>query len=105
LLLGFGPKAVLIKGGHAEGPEAADIFLDGTNVVRLATPRIQTKNTHGTGCTLASAIAAFLAHGMSMLDAVLNAKAYLTNALDNADRLSIGHGEGPVHHFHALWKE
>ncbi|MEJ2118834.1 MAG: bifunctional hydroxymethylpyrimidine kinase/phosphomethylpyrimidine kinase, partial [Alphaproteobacteria bacterium] len=73
LLLGFGPKAVLIKGGHAEGPEAADIFLDGTNVVRLATPRIQTKYTHGTGCTLASAIAAVLAHGMSMLDAVRNA--------------------------------
>jgi hydroxymethylpyrimidine/phosphomethylpyrimidine kinase len=105
LLLGLGPKAVLIKGGHADGPEAADIFLDGTNVVRLATERIQTKNTHGTGCTLASAIAASLAHGMSMLDAVRNAKSYLTNALDNAHRLSVGRGHGPVHHFHALWKE
>jgi hydroxymethylpyrimidine/phosphomethylpyrimidine kinase len=105
LLLGLGPKAVFIKGGHADGPEAADIFLDGTNVVRLATKRIQTKNTHGTGCTLASAIAASLAQGMSMLDAVRNAKSYLTNALDNANRLVVGRGHGPVHHFHALWKE
>lgn len=105
LLLALGPKAVLIKGGHGTGPEAVDIFLDGTNVVRLAADRIDTRNTHGTGCTLASAITAFLAHGMGMLDAVRHAKAYLTNALLNADELHIGHGQGPVHHFHAMWHD
>jgi hydroxymethylpyrimidine/phosphomethylpyrimidine kinase len=104
LLLALGPKAVLIKGGHSSGPEAADIFLDGTNVVRLAADRIPTQNTHGTGCTLSSAIAACLACGMSMLDSVRHAKAYLTNALARADTLAVGRGKGPVHHFHALWR-
>jgi hydroxymethylpyrimidine/phosphomethylpyrimidine kinase len=105
LLLALGPKSVLIKGGHGSGPEAVDIFLDGTNVVRLAADRIKTRNTHGTGCTLSSAIASFLALGMGMLDAVRHAKAYLTNALLEADSLHIGRGHGPVHHFHALWRE
>lgn len=103
LLLSLGPKAVLMKGGHGGGREAVDIFLDGTNIVRLAADRIRTKNTHGTGCTLAAAIAAFLARGGTMLDAVREAKVYLTNALIQADNLTIGHGRGPVHHFHALW--
>jgi hydroxymethylpyrimidine/phosphomethylpyrimidine kinase len=103
LLMALGPQAVLIKGGHAQGPEAADIFLDGTNVVRLAADRINTHNTHGTGCTLASAITAFLALGMSLLDAVRHAKAYLTDALLHADELTIGRGHGPVHHFFAAW--
>ena len=103
LLLTLGPKAVLIKGGHSGGPEAVDIFLDGTNVVRLAADRIPTRNTHGTGCTLASAITAFLAGGLSMLDSVRHAKVYLTNALIHADELAVGRGGGPVHHFHALW--
>jgi hydroxymethylpyrimidine/phosphomethylpyrimidine kinase len=103
LLLSLGSKAVLMKGGHGAGPEAVDIFLDGTNIVRLAADRIRTKNTHGTGCTLASAIAAFLARGHTMLDAVREAKVYLTNALIQADTLAIGHGRGPTHHFHALW--
>jgi len=104
LLLALGAKAVLVKGGHATGPEAADIFLDGTHVVRLAAERVDTKNTHGTGCTLSSAIAAHLAMGMSLLDAVRRAKVYLTNALLHADALRIGHGSGPVHHFHDMWK-
>lgn len=103
LLLSLGSKAVLMKGGHASGPEAVDIFLDGTNIVRLAADRIRTKHTHGTGCTLAAAIAAGLAKGMTMLDAVREAKVYLTNALIKADDLAIGHGKGPVHHFYALW--
>src|SRR5262245_9186800 len=103
LLLSFGPKAILMKGGHGTGPEAVDIFLDGSNIVRLAADRIHTQNTHGTGCTLASAIAAYLAAGSSLLDAVREAKAYLTNAISQADRLSIGQGRGPVHHFHTLW--
>lgn len=103
LLLSLGAKAVLIKGGHASGPEAVDLLLDGTNIVRLASDRIQTENTHGTGCTLSSAIAANIAKGMTMLDAVREAKIYLTDALMNADELGIGRGAGPVHHFHALW--
>ena len=103
LLLSLGPKAVLMKGGHASGPEAVDIFFDGTNIVRLAADRVRTKHTHGTGCTLSAAIAANLAKGMTQLDAVREAKVYLTNALIKADELAIGHGNGPVHHFYALW--
>jgi hydroxymethylpyrimidine/phosphomethylpyrimidine kinase len=103
LLLSLGAKAVLVKGGHGGGPEAVDIFLDGTEILRLAADRVTTGNTHGTGCTLASAIAALMAGGLSMLDAVREAKIYLTGALIKADELGVGHGKGPVHHFHALW--
>ncbi len=103
LLLSLGAKAVMIKGGHGSGPEAVDIFLDGKNIVRLAADRIMTENSHGTGCTLSSAITALIAGGMTMLDAVREAKIYLTNALMKADDLGVGHGKGPVHHFHALW--
>lgn len=103
LLLSLGAKSVLIKGGHGEGDEAIDLFFDGNDIVRLAVDRIATRNTHGTGCTLASAVTAFIARGMTMLDAVGHAKTYLTNALAHADELSIGRGTGPVHHFHALW--
>ncbi len=104
LLLALGAKAVLIKGGHAKGPEAVDLFLDGSAVIRLAADRIPTRNSHGTGCTLSSAVAAYLAAGLSLLDAVHGAKRYLTNALLHADSLQIGRGSGPVHHFHAIWK-
>lgn len=103
LLLSLGPKAVLMKGGHGTGPEAVDLLFDGGNIVRLAADRVPTKNTHGTGCTLSSAIAAGLAMGMTLLDAVREAKVFLTNALIKADELAVGHGQGPVHHFHALW--
>lgn len=105
LLLALGAKAVLIKGGHAKGPEAVDFFLDGGTVIRLATDRIPTRNSHGTGCTLSSAVAAHLATGVPLLDAVRQAKLYLTNALLHADTLKIGRGSGPVHHFHHIWKE
>jgi hydroxymethylpyrimidine/phosphomethylpyrimidine kinase len=105
LLLALGPKAVLVKGGHAGGPEAVDIFLDGENIVRLATDRVATNNTHGTGCTLSSAVAAYLALGLSLPESVRRAKLYLTNALIHADRLRIGRGSGPVHHFFDIWKE
>ncbi len=103
LLLSLGARSVLMKGGHGTGPDAVDFFLDGKNIVRLAANRIATKNTHGTGCTLASAIAAYVARGFDLLEAVQAAKAYLTQALIEADSLSIGHGPGPVHHFHKLW--
>lgn len=105
LLLTLGAKAVLIKGGHGEGSDSVDFFLDGKNIVRLAANRLQTKNTHGTGCTLASAIAAYMARGANLLDAVQQAKTYTTTALIEADSLSIGHGSGPVHHFHKFWHQ
>ena len=102
-LKGLGARAVLIKGGHGEGPEAVDVLIDAEGVLRLATPRINTKNVHGTGCTLSSAIAAELAKGASLRASVVAAKAYVTAAIEAADQLRIGKGRGPVHHFHALW--
>jgi hydroxymethylpyrimidine/phosphomethylpyrimidine kinase len=100
----LGPGAVLIKGGHADGAESVDVLLDEEGFARFASPRVATRNTHGTGCTLSSAIAAYLARGLSLDEAVAQAKTYLTNAIAAADRLAIGHGSGPVHHFHALWR-
>ncbi|MDP2618713.1 MAG: bifunctional hydroxymethylpyrimidine kinase/phosphomethylpyrimidine kinase [Hyphomicrobiales bacterium] len=102
-LLDLGPRAVLLKGGHGTGAESADIFFDGGDPVRLAAARTQTANTHGTGCTLSSAIAAGLAHGFDLLRAVAHAKAYVSEAIAHADALVIGSGRGPVHHFHAIW--
>ena len=99
----LGVKAALLKGGHAEGPEAVDIFLDGEGEMRLSTPRVMTRNTHGTGCTLSAAIAAELAKGVSLRVAVAMGKAHVTAAIAAADELKIGKGRGPVHHFHALW--
>jgi hydroxymethylpyrimidine/phosphomethylpyrimidine kinase len=99
----LGAKAVLIKGGHAEGDKAVDILVDDEGVLRLEAPRVATRNTHGTGCTLSSAIAAELAKGASIREAAVVAKAYVTAAIETADQLRIGKGRGPVHHFHALW--
>lgn len=100
-----GCGAVLIKGGHGGGAEAVDILWDGKTHTRLATPRIQTHNTHGTGCTLASAIAAGLAKGMPLGTACQQAKDYLNEALASADLLDVGSGSGPVHHFHDMWDD
>jgi hydroxymethylpyrimidine/phosphomethylpyrimidine kinase len=102
-LLGMGVKAVLMKGGHGKGPESADFFADGTHMIRLTATRVETRNTHGTGCTISSAIAAGLAKGRDLETAVREAKAYITAAIGAADRLAIGSGHGPVHHFHAWW--
>lgn len=102
-LIAMGPKAVLIKGGHGEGPESIDVLLDAEGVLELSAPRLATRNTHGTGCTLSSAIAAGLAKGLPLRAAVEAAKAYLSAAIGAADRLDIGSGHGPVHHFHAWW--
>ena len=101
----LGPPAVLLKGGHLETSDSIDVLHDGTEPLTLAAPRIATRNTHGTGCTLASAIAALLARGRPLREAVQGAKAYVTEAIRAADRLAVGHGHGPVHHFHALWRE
>lgn len=102
-LLTLGAAAVLIKGGHGSGSESVDILVEGASRTRFAAPRIETRNTHGTGCTLAAAIAAGLAKNLSLVDAVRQAKAFVTAALEAADRLEIGSGSGPVHHFHKWW--
>ena len=103
-IVALGAKSVLIKGGHGTGAEAIDLFFDGKEVRRFVARRVDTQSTHGTGCTLSSAIAAFLARGMHLFEAIALAKNYLTDALAAADQLSVGGGHGPVHHFHALWK-
>jgi hydroxymethylpyrimidine/phosphomethylpyrimidine kinase len=102
-LLALGARAVLIKGGHAEGAESTDILVIGDTATPFAAPRIATRNTHGTGCTLSAAIAAGLAKGQGLVEAVSGAKAYVTAAIAAADRLAIGSGHGPVHHFHRWW--
>jgi hydroxymethylpyrimidine/phosphomethylpyrimidine kinase len=102
-LLGFGCRSVLIKGGHAHGPESADLLVEPTAVARLSSERFATQNTHGTGCTLSSAIAAGLAKGLDLATAVRKAKDYVTAAIAAADRIAIGSGHGPTHHFHAWW--
>jgi hydroxymethylpyrimidine/phosphomethylpyrimidine kinase len=103
-LLALGPRAVLMKGGHGGGPESVDLLVGpGESVLRLTAPRIATRHTHGTGCTLSSALAAGLARGMPLPEAARAAKAYLSAALAAADRLGVGQGHGPVHHFHAVW--
>ncbi len=102
-LLALGAKAVLIKGGHAAGAESVDLLVEPTAVARLASERVATKNTHGTGCTLSAAVAAGLAKGQRLAEAVREAKAYVSAAIGAADRLHIGAGHGPVHHFHAWY--
>ena len=99
-LLAMGCRAVLIKGGHGQGAESTDYFIDANGSRALAAPRIATKNTHGTGCSLSSAIAAGLAKGEELETAIRNAKAWISAAIAAADRFSVGHGHGPVHHFH-----
>jgi hydroxymethylpyrimidine/phosphomethylpyrimidine kinase len=104
-LMEFGANAVMIKGGHGEGAESVDLLVHAGGVARLAAPRIDTPNTHGTGCTLSSAIAAELAKANDLVSAARAAKDYVTEAIANADRLKIGHGHGPLHHFHEQWRE
>ena len=102
-LVALGCRAVLIKGGHGQGSESIDYLIDGGGIITLAAPRIATKNTHGTGCSLSSAIAAGLARGDDMETAVRNAKAWVSAAIAAADRLGVGHGHGPIHHFHEFY--
>ena len=102
-LLAMGCRAVLIKGGHGQGAESIDYLFSGGGTVALATPRIATKNTHGTGCSLSSAITAGLAKGDDLETVVRNAKAWITKAIAAADDLGVGHGNGPIHHFHGFY--
>lgn len=97
----MGTKAVIIKGGHSESESSTDILFDGKEFFSLTTPRINTKNTHGTGCTLSSAIAANLALGKSVSEAVSRSKQYVTSAIEHS--LSIGKGYGPTNHFYNLY--
>ncbi|MDO8614141.1 MAG: bifunctional hydroxymethylpyrimidine kinase/phosphomethylpyrimidine kinase [Dehalococcoidia bacterium] len=99
----MGARHVVIKGGHQKGDTAVDVLFDGREFREYSAPRIETASTHGTGCTFASAIAAFLARGESVPAAVGHAKDYVTEALRRA--YPIGHGHGPVHHFWRWWGE
>ena len=101
----LGPSHVLLKGGHLEGTTSSDLLFDGKDVIELKANRIATKNTHGTGCTLSAAIAALLPRHSSVQDAVEEAKRYITDAIRESGELDVGHGHGPVHHFHALWPD
>ena len=103
-LLALDPKAVLLKGGHQEGLESNDLYKDQTGKsIWLKSPRIKSKNTHGTGCTLSAAIAAYLALGEPLIEACQLAKIYLSGALAAAQYASVGQGQGPVHHFYDIW--
>lgn len=99
-----GDRWVLLKGGHLSSADAIDVLSNGDKMIELAAPRVATKNTHGTGCTLSAALAALLPQRADVPESVRGAKSYLTEALKYADRLAVGKGHGPVHHFHALWK-
>jgi len=96
---------VLLKGGHLPGDALTDLLFDGDRMIELCAPRIDTPNTHGTGCTLSSAITALLPQGApGLVEAVVRAaRDYLYRAIASAEQLQVGHGRGPVHHFHALW--
>lgn len=101
-LFRIGCRAVLIKGGHLEGAESYDLlFTPQAAPVRYTSPRVATRNTHGTGCTFSSAIASYLALGHTLPDAVAAAKSYLTRALEAGADVSIGHGHGAVNHLFA----
>jgi hydroxymethylpyrimidine/phosphomethylpyrimidine kinase len=102
-LLALGAKAVVIKGGHGEGPNSVDLLVDRNCVVALRLERIASRNSHGTGCAFSAAVAAGLAKGMGLEDAVRAAKRYVHAAIAAADRLGIGSGNGPVQHFHGIW--
>ena len=100
-IVGMGARSVVVKGGHREGP-ATDLFYDGKEFKEFTAPRFDTVNTHGTGCTFASAVAAGLARGMVVTDAVALAKDYVTEGIRHS--FSIGQGHGPLNHFYKFWK-
>lgn len=101
-LLKWGPKAIVVKGGHLEG-NCEDCLCLQDSIHWFSEPRIATKNTHGTGCTFSAAITAFLARGLTIVEAVSQAKHYLTLSIQSGINMRIGRGNGPVHHFHHLW--
>lgn len=102
-LLALGPGAVVLKGGHGEGPQSVDLLIDRNGVVALRLERIAARNSHGTGCAFSAAIAAGLANGTDLQESVRAAKVYVHGAIAGADALAVGSGNGPIHHFHAIW--
>ena len=102
-LIAAGAKAVLMKGGHLGGAESPDWLITPQSETRFANIRIDTRNTHGTGCTLSAALAALRPQHQDWPQTVAAAREWLQAALIAADRLDVGHGIGPVHHFHAWW--
>jgi hydroxymethylpyrimidine/phosphomethylpyrimidine kinase len=103
----YGSKNILIKGGHLKGTDSSDLLylVSEDRFVQVKGDRIETRNNHGTGCTLSSAIAAYLAKGNGVEEAVKKAKIYITEAIRKGADYTIGHGHGPVHHFFKLWNE
>ncbi|MDA0263031.1 MAG: bifunctional hydroxymethylpyrimidine kinase/phosphomethylpyrimidine kinase [Chloroflexi bacterium] len=101
-IVGMGAASVVVKGGHREGP-ATDLYYDGSSFREFTSPRFETANTHGTGCTFASAVAAGLAKGLQTEEAVGRAKGFVTEAIRRS--FPIGQGHGPLNHFHELWPE
>ena len=99
-IVGMGARSVVVKGGHRDGP-AADLFYDGVRFQEFTAPRLDTRNTHGTGCTFAAALAAGLAQGKDLIEAVAQAKDYVTEAIRHA--YPLGQGHGPLHHFYKVW--
>ncbi len=103
-LLGYGPRAVLMKGGHGKGDLCTDWLITADDAISLQSERVDTKNTHGTGCSYSAAIAAELAKGDALKPAIRSAHGWLHEAIKRADDLDIGQGHGPVHHFHEVWR-
>ncbi len=99
-----GHRWVFLKGGHLPGSDTTDLLHDGDVMIELPGHRIDTRNTHGTGCTLSAALATLLAKGLTAQEAAHQAKRYLVRAIEESGQLSVGDGHGPVHHFHKLWK-
>ncbi|MGA7811251.1 bifunctional hydroxymethylpyrimidine kinase/phosphomethylpyrimidine kinase [Bradyrhizobium sp.] len=102
-LLAMGCPAVLIKGGHGQGADSMDYLVRESGTIALAAPRVATRNTHGTGCSLSSAIAAGLAKGEDLETAVRHAKVFVSAAIAAADRFAVGRGHGPIHHLHRFY--
>ncbi|MFR9730287.1 bifunctional hydroxymethylpyrimidine kinase/phosphomethylpyrimidine kinase [Saccharopolyspora sp. MS10] len=102
-LAGLGARRVLLKGGHLREPSSVDLFRGDGGVELLRRERVETTSDHGTGCTLSAAVAALRPRSPDWISAVREAKTYLTEALRAAERLDVGRGHGPVHHFHRWW--
>ena len=103
MLLALGPKTVYLKGGHLGGGDSPDILMTKDNVETLEGVRIDTKNTHGTGCSLSAALAACRGRNLELVEAAKASKEFITQAIAFADQMNVGQGHGPIHHFHALW--
>jgi hydroxymethylpyrimidine/phosphomethylpyrimidine kinase len=102
-ILVLGCKAVLVKGGHGGGPQSIDLLVEPGGVHRYVAHRFEGQDSHGTGCALSAAIAAGLARELPLTEAVAAAKNFVTGAIEAGERLSVGKGRGPLHHFHARW--